>query len=96
MNPAGVPYGRVSDMVLAKEFQIDDYDNDHFVCRKCGGMVSTRPRPFNCRKEPVGWWWCRACQSTHVPLPLNTVKAKRQAQAASGCKKIDSVFKLKR
>ena len=22
MNPAGVPYGRLSDMVLAKEFQI--------------------------------------------------------------------------
>jgi hypothetical protein len=95
VNPAGVPYGRLSDMVLAKEFQIDDYDNC-FACRKCGAMVRVRPRPFNCAKEPVGWWWCRACQSTHAPLALNTVKAKRQALAASGCKKLDSVFGLKR
>ena len=96
MNPAGVPYCRASDMVLSKEFQIDDYDNLGFACHKCGAMVRIKPRPFIGAHEPEHWWWCLACKSTHAPPALTTLKAKKQAHAASGCLRLDKVFGLKR
>lgn len=95
LNPAGVPYCRASERVLLKEFQLDDYDTLGFACRKCGAMVRIQPRPFNGALEPVDWWWCRACQSTHAPPAANTLKQKRQDRAAAGCLRMDSLFGAK-
>lgn len=84
-----MPYGRLADMSLAKELQIDDYDNC-LPCRKCGAMVRAHARARSGANEPEDSLWCRACLGTRVGA--STAKEKRRAQAASGCKKLDSVF----
>lgn len=90
VNPSGVPYCRASDRVLAKEMHLDDYETRGFACRKCGAMVRITPRAFGGAKEPVDWWWCRACQGEYAATAsLKTVKQKRAAQAASGCRRLE-------
>jgi hypothetical protein len=90
VNPNGVPYCRASDRVLAKEMHLDDYETLVFDCRKCAAMVRITPVAFGGAKEPVDWWWCRACQGEYAATAsLKTMKQKREAQAASGCRQLE-------
>jgi hypothetical protein len=73
-----------------KEMHLDDYETHGFACRKCDDMVRITSRSFGGAKEPVDWWWCRACQGEYAAtVILKTVKQKRAAQAASGCRRLE-------
>lgn len=93
VNPNGVPYCRARDMTLAKELQLDDYEQSGFVCRKCGDKVRVKPRAFVGAKEPVDWWWCRECQGKYTAVAAaRTVAQKRAAHAAEGCVRLDAAW----
>ena len=61
INPKGVAYGRLEDLVICKELQVENFEQKSWTCKLCHAVVHKRPSASS-HVEPVWWWWCEACR----------------------------------
>jgi hypothetical protein len=82
INPAGVPYGRCADAMVAKHLQVPSFEQCFWHCKLCGTKVNKPPSEAQ-GAEPVWWWWCEQCRQ----------KKKGKAGAEPGHNTLEAFFR---